>query len=50
MLIFPVEKHSQTLEGEEPEEIVKPYHFETQGSKSLVGSVAASKDWETQFF
>ena len=38
----PVEKHMQTLEGEESEVIVEPYQFEPEASKSLVGSLAAT--------
>ena len=38
----PVEEHTQILEGEECEEIVEPYQFEPQASKSLVRSLAAS--------
>ena len=36
-----VEEHRQILKGEESQEIVESYQFEPQGSKSLVGSLAA---------
>ena len=38
----PVGEHRQTLESKESEEIVEPYQFEPQASKSLEGPLAAA--------